>query len=52
VIDHLQERIGLYAPACAGRSAMKTQKMTMQITVIKMMLPKVFITNVSYTSRR
>jgi len=25
--------------ADAGRSAMKTQKMTMQITVIKMMLP-------------
>jgi hypothetical protein len=38
--------------AFAGRSAMKTQKMTMQITVIKMMLPYVFITDVSYTSRR
>jgi hypothetical protein len=30
---------GIKSMADAGRSAMKTQKMTMQITVIKMMLP-------------
>jgi hypothetical protein len=29
----------LILAASAGRSAMKTQKMTMQITVIKMRLP-------------
>jgi len=43
VIDHLQERIGLYAPAFAGRSAMKIQKMTTQMIVIRIRLPKDFI---------
>jgi hypothetical protein len=42
-MDHLQERIGLYAPACAGRNAMKIQKMTTQIVVIKMRLPNLCI---------
>src|SRR5262245_23193289 len=41
-----QRRSSYTAAACAGRSAMNIQKMTMQISAIRMRLPKDFMVTV------